>query len=514
MAHGLSPLPCPASYPMFSRYPLFNMSFFTRWIGEFVRGLGWPLKGPLVYLQRAGEARNENQTLVTLRDLERTMDPLIASHVYNIKNSTLASLPEEILLRILELIGDDAVTLHCLRRVSRVFRRLVYEPGIWRHLPSAELLLPSSDKRRQMYRRLKKDGTCDRCKLWCPVPVRGLFRQIIQWFHLCITGEEHRCGFFESGLSRLPHCHPCGTHHDIRAFSHPRMDYRICLGRQGLVQLCEHVHISWANIEGHISKWRKQRLGNWQAEDWEACFNDFSIECQDPSHNTRCTADEAPTWPRARLQTHGDYRHRALLILEWKPHSGLDFFTLTASGQAPAAELRKLFYSYRQGAGGVLFPSCYSSPLPEMACFDTTQCRCLSYEVGNSQALTPGDPLEHENFFNELFPSGDSHFYSRSSPSQNVCVRKHWPRGASVSVCLVTIYERRVSLFHMRDDVKINPSHDWFHAMDPATYTRPDWGTDPPLCKDATCMNYYRRPRLLRCLILDKPIHHDCNCQT
>lgn len=53
------------------------------------------------------------------------VDPLVAARDRNSENSRLASLPDDILLRILDNV-DDIVTMYCMRRVSHVFRRLIY----------------------------------------------------------------------------------------------------------------------------------------------------------------------------------------------------------------------------------------------------------------------------------------------------------------------------------------------------------------------------------------------------
>jgi hypothetical protein len=61
-----------------------------------------------------------------LRDLQLTVDPLVAARIYNDQLCPLASLPEELLLQMLLTIrdNDDAVSLACLRLVSAVFHRL------------------------------------------------------------------------------------------------------------------------------------------------------------------------------------------------------------------------------------------------------------------------------------------------------------------------------------------------------------------------------------------------------
>lgn len=460
------------------------------------------------------------QMVLTLHDLQRTMDPLIAAQVYNNSHSLLTRLPEELLLCILHYIGDDMLTLFCLRRVSRVFRRLIYEPDIWKYMYEPEKWnymsnpfprmfayldetgwdVPIDNKLRQ---RLQRDGMCDKCILWCDVSVKGWFGQIIEAF------KGTRDGFlgckFQSQLGSGLHYDACDSHRDVLAFppskQQPDKRERRCLGCQGAVQLCEHIHISWAAIETHITNWQRRK-----PEDWKACFDHFDVECHDPSHDTRCTAEEAPTWPRARLQSAASNKNLVVLNLEWKPHSGLHAFTLTPDGRAPASELRALFQRYRQGVADILLPSYPSNPLPEMACFGPTKCGCLHYEKGDNKRPSAADLSNHASFFfgdDRTCGCRGGHKYNRDhgygQNGQRIDMGKHWPMGTCNSVCLVTTYQRDVLVCHKIDRNKIKPTHEWFHAMDPETYPRRRANYGLPLCKDKGCMNYYRRPKFFKC---------------
>ncbi|KAL7626244.1 hypothetical protein AAE478_003014 [Parahypoxylon ruwenzoriense] len=336
---------------------------------------GQEKEGRWEQLQDAGGREKQYQMLL---NLQRTMDPWIAAQVYNNNYSPLGRLPEELLLLILYYLDNEILSIYCLGRVSRTFRRLIYEPDIWKYAFPGEYpfslehiwTLPL-DLRSQLQQRLQKDGMCDECKLWCDAPVEGLFRLFTQACNLDTNRNRGYCTIgcfckFESApcRSRL-YCDACGNNHDVSAFSlsnqfSTKRDRR-CLGRQGAVQLCEHIHVAWTTVETHIAIWQQRK-----PRDWQACFGHFVIECHDPSHDTRCTAEEAPTWPRARLRTAEHYPDLVVLNLEWKPHSGLDTFTVTPDGRVPASELRSLFQKYRQGPGGIQLPSYPSSPLPEM----------------------------------------------------------------------------------------------------------------------------------------------------
>lgn len=52
--------------------------------------------------------------------LEQKMDPLAARHQYNLENSLIYSVPEEILVMTMRCLNDeDPAALFCLRQVSR-----------------------------------------------------------------------------------------------------------------------------------------------------------------------------------------------------------------------------------------------------------------------------------------------------------------------------------------------------------------------------------------------------------
>ncbi|KAI1409143.1 hypothetical protein F5Y13DRAFT_95995 [Hypoxylon sp. FL1857] len=447
-------------------------------------------------LEKQKQEQAQTQMLLTLRDLQRTNDPLVAAQVYNKRHSPLCRLPEELLLHILHCIGEDAVSLCCLRRVSRLFRRLINEPVIWKRVSPqyaagsiyfiSDCCYLSADAKKQLQQCLRRDGMCDRCHKSSDPPFRLLPKY---------------CNF--SSICPCPlYCDACGSNHNVYAFSFNQdcgRRERTCLGRQGAVQLCEHIHISWATVEAHISRWQQRSPG-----DWQACFDNFNIECRDPSHDTRCTAEEPETWPRARLQTAKRDQNLVVLNLEWTPHSGLDAFTLTPDARVPVTELRALFQRYRQGPASILFPSYPSNPLPEMVCFGPTKCICLHYEMETDwKMLTITGPSGRLRFFRDDRNGCISHHWRQRrygyGHGQKVRMRKHWPRGEHNPICLVTIYQQDVLVCRKTDRNKFNPTHEWYHAMDPATHTHPSSRNDSPLCKDASCMKYYRSARTRSC---------------
>lgn len=460
-------------------------------------------------------------------------DPLVAAQLHNVDRCRLTRLPEELLLCILHHIGNDAVALRCLRRVSQIFRRLIYDNALWDRINASDWCRNShfvtettsrltDDEKTSLKRHLQTDGMCKNCKLWCNVPVPGWVAWAVQAINLDIIRQmpwRHECKFHSAG-PRM-NCYGCGTRQNIQNFAksergHYKMDRR-CLGRQGAIQLCEHVRILWDDIEKHFDEWERCTPGGWESRDWQTCLDDFAIECHDPSHDRRCIAEGRPTWPRATLRNGTTKRNAVLLALEWSPHSGLDVLTRNKQGKDRAGDLRELFRRHRQGAAEILFPSHHANPLPEMACFGLGECQCLYYGKGDEGAEDGGKESRDDllAWFHDHYPSlvesGHVHSTFRGNPDlwiEDIRLNRHRPTRGDPS-CLVTTYGRQLFLFNRTDrgTKRMNPGHAWFHAMDPETYPRPD-SLELPYCNRKDCMNYFRRSKVFRCGSLALKFHH------
>jgi hypothetical protein len=87
---------------------------------------------------------------------------------------------------------------------------------------------------------------------------------------------------------------------------------------------------------------------------------------------------------------------------------------------------------------------------------------------------------------------------------------QHWP-GDDSGPCLVTTYWRTVFVCD-KDDGSLCPSHSWFHAMLPDSYSRP-LGQELPRCEIKKCMNYYNRPGTYHCLLEPAFMFSPCVCR-
>lgn len=68
------------------------------------------------------------------QEQRRTIDPLIVAQIHNIQQSPIGQLPEELLLIVIRYLGDDRLSLYCLRPVSARFRRIIWEPDVYKHI--------------------------------------------------------------------------------------------------------------------------------------------------------------------------------------------------------------------------------------------------------------------------------------------------------------------------------------------------------------------------------------------
>lgn len=472
-------------------------------------------------IQREKRDYEHGRTLqLTLHELQGTMDPLIASQAYNNRFCPLTRLPEELLLKVVDFLRGDDVTLCCLRITSTIFLRLLY-----RQLTDPPLALRPW-LRFQFRRLLQRDGRCENCRRWNDAQVRSSHDPCeFQKSNLRDAPMFYGRQFRHTEYGR-PHCIACDTDHDTCQFpmayeQPPQAQYpgpRLCLGQQGSVQLCEHVHIAWASITTHIEDWRRRQRGEagGGAEDnWQACLDSFYIECHDPTHDTRCTASEAPTWPRARLGTSKGFWYDdpdiVVLFLEWKPHGRIDALMPTTDGRIPAPELRALFRRFRRlGPADLLYPPGRPEALPEMACFTPSFPMYYKMEeqeekeeaAGNKAPLLPSLPPPTSSEWElSLFYQSLTGRSKIGKNSRRLDVKPHYLRGAGdtsiTSQCLTVSYQKAIMVFQTTaltdPGIKLVPSDHWLHAMDRRTYPHQQAKQFRPQCRDESCTNYYRR---------------------
>ena len=235
---------------------------------------------------------SENTLAGSDPDLD-TLDPLTTASIRNNRSSFIYRLPEEILLLILDQIhcsDDDIITYYCLRRVSRLFRRLVHaDPVFLNHAVQAtedysivrcalappywklQTRLPwfretfdcqpgllsalPNESRDTLCRYLRKDQICASCLRRCEL--NGAVNKHsgrIPYGTAVWTGCK-----FGSWAVTYAHlfCWACMATHPTLAFSpsqallkkYKGRPGRACIGRQGYIRLCQHKTVTWAEVE-------------------------------------------------------------------------------------------------------------------------------------------------------------------------------------------------------------------------------------------------------------------------
>ncbi|EMD90138.1 hypothetical protein COCC4DRAFT_126011 [Bipolaris maydis ATCC 48331] len=460
------------------------------------------------------EKRNNQQAqalLAALHKLQCNMDPFIAAQTYNSRFCPLTSrLPDELLLCVLDFLSDDVVTLSCLRIVSRKFFHMVgSKPVYGENLKPIIYQSESLPKvpRYQFRRLLQRDGRCDKCKRWndtCDPQYSDCSKFDPRIYPDADDAEWAR-------LHRKLHCYACDSLHSVYEFS---SDYqqssshhseRRCLGQQGSVELCKHIQINWASIKAHIDDWRRRQ--QYRGGDWRACLDSFNIECHDASHDTRCTASDEPTWPRARLSTisiDSTSPGAVVLSLEWAPHSRIDTMNLTSDGRIPAPELRLLFQRLRGlGPADILYPASHLGDPPEMAFFGPLSHRrhFVHYQTGDDDQTRSQPPPPLYLPFQKQMGLDLLVVLQRGLHGKKLDMELHSLRNdgdtSIASHCLALHYKTDIIICKVRDladpTVKIIPTDCWLHAMDTQTYPHPQASHVRPPCRDIACVNYFKR---------------------
>lgn len=497
-----------------------------------------------------------------LSESAESVDPLFAACAHNRQFSLLLKLPDEILLAILQFLLSDIRDMYYIRRVCRKLRYLTedktLEPGLFRkfqafrgfHMLHNDRFLSKENNRMpfgvlpwdsmpEFEATIRKQTLCKQCQI--QVTRQGRIKP-----HLCVFVETPE---------KLTYCAGCSRYHPRNAFSDMQRRRssanRICIGREGRLRLCEHVSISWADIEAHLAVSSREK-------DFFKAMSDFHIVCKHPSHNFACksTSRLAPsevscndhTRPCARLQVDRNspmlHVKPVWLVLCWKPYSSSKILKAPENGQIEATKLRELYGEYGKNAARFIVPGPSQNTTPEMLCFDPDKCAHILYRNGKSPQASLNErfcnphPLGRKGPITSTENRLDE---DHQDPSRftglgwtDHCVEFNESRGQSgiyvyecdekhsdqdSNRCLMTSYRRTISLNHIevRNLTVLNPSHQWFHAIDQDSYPsiQAEGGVLSKVtayfgdktavsrlrCRDAACRNYYQSPG---------PWHEEC----
>lgn len=497
-----------------------------------------------------------NDALAELSEIPDSMDPLLAAAARNKEFSLLLKLPDEILLTILHLLQSDIRDIYYIRRVCRKLRSLTHD-----HTLDPKLFLKNTTSKGSHMLHPDKFLVMENTRMpFGRLPWHSLegFEAIIRKQTLCEPCQAayregmlpNGCVFMERPAANI-HCAGCNSHHTGNAFSHTQRQRepqdRVCIGREGKLRLCEHVSIGWADIEAYL-------VASAAKHDFFEAVSDFHIVCKHPSHNFTCksTSRLAPseascndhTRPCARLQLEKDWvlhhtqRWTSLsLVLCWKPYSSSKILTAPENGQIEATRLRELFGEFGKNAARYIVPGPSQNTMPEMLCFDPDKCGHILYRNGERPQDTPAERLctphlsgtnrnspvtateialdedhqdasrftglgwtDHYVEFNEARGQSGIYVYE--------CDEKH--NSQDPARCIMTSYRRTILLGQINRHLPgaLNPSHQWFHAIDQDSYPSIqgeggfwarvmayfDRTESRPRCRDTACRNYFQSP--------------------
>lgn len=290
----------------------------------------------------------------TLADIA-DMDPLIAAIYKNTVLNPLCRLPDEILLLIMSHL--DKLALFCLRHSSRTFQRLFSSPDFQQyHIGSGREWVSQQTwyDREDLGQMLVRDRYCANCA------------------HMRV--HKNRDPRFKALMSQRLYCSPCKKTHPAALFSSPQRRAsdrsRICIGHEGSFRVCDHVTLSWEDIERWVVMFA-------DLEDYGLNTSN-GILCDDAAHKHRC--DNKSTY-RARPDglTGGVMLNLARdqddlkLKVDWTSHMGLRGSMLSS------LDMRKALETGQERGARHLVPPFRPGDASAMAAFDPNSCSCVYY---------------------------------------------------------------------------------------------------------------------------------------
>ncbi|KAI1867256.1 uncharacterized protein JN550_006987 [Neoarthrinium moseri] len=449
------------------------------------------------------------------------MDPLVAAAFHNQNCSTLCRLPEELLIKVMAYI--DGLGVQCLRRTCRVFLRLYSSP---RYIATHDL---------------NAKHTSDFLP-WSQ-PVTG-FSAEDKLSYLLINGEEGYCAgcqdvrgkqSFDKKMQRITstymHCSGCRVDHPVGLFSASQRKApnktRICIGREGLVRLCDHRTMSWTEISSIVSRLRRFESGSNGRTIYISCKDESHVPAHHRAGFSKAEYQIYPTFIVAEYSNGGIY-----LELDWTGHLPI---SSTGRGERTTPSfMRSQLENLRAGAAEFIAPESPLGQLPEMSCFDPNRCNCLDYSgvehLSHSWQLTPPEEIDfltcrsRRNFkLVALGPSKNTACVTalEKQPGGHCTLRNttRLTNGegqvriiidscAKGSPCLQVEYWRRIEVAN-----GLNPNDlvmTWYQALDPDSYnlTEDEEFHGVLWCRQRGCRNYYRYMK--KVLVPHRALHRVC----
>lgn len=320
------------------------------------------------------------------------MDPLIAAGFHNLTCSPLCRLPEELLLDIMERL--DLLSIQCLRRVSRLFLRLYSSPIFHSSHEMIKSYLATHDHWDKPKYQLRD--------VWCKHLAVLLKRDLTDYCQDCQQTRTHpRWTATYVALTKVYlHCSGCQIDHPACLFSKTQRSTppkaRVCIGREGFIQLCQHQIITWEKVIQTCLQLINLNTG---------LVTVLLNACQHVSHfpahhrNHPFLTNYQITCPNIAI---GGAKNSLISIqLLWHGHLYLPTFGFDNDGYnkiATPSLLCQELKRFRHGTAEFIVPEIYPGRRLEMNCFDPNRCSCLHYagveQLPKGWELIPSQELE------------------------------------------------------------------------------------------------------------------------
>jgi hypothetical protein len=413
--------------------------------------------------------------------------------------------------------------------------------------------------RNTLRRYLRKDQICASCLTRCELNgAANKYSGKVPYGSAIWTGCKF--GSWAVSYGGVP-CWACSGIHPTLAFSPTQASLkksttrpgRVCIGREGYIRLCQHKTVTWAEVEKLMVERRGDGPGypdtmagrapatavaegphsTWTSRG-PSFGGDRVLRCQDCSHGCSSSPPYLDTsWDQLIQGLHSSSASALLearlpsasvfdqMVLQFEAHKLMSI----SNGKPDSLQMRSLFDEIREISPSWTAPDGTpgSLSLPEMRSVDPTICDCVSYtntktQTGTDSELAPcqassGPFIRHDVELGRTLLSVQACLAHRMSA---LCAAE--PRPQASRVCVRVTFTRVISLqqidaltYCRRSHPPFHPTHDWFDALDPVSYTfnhiAKNLGNRWPSCKNPDCRNNSLSRSTSACPDAEKPCH-------
>lgn len=402
------------------------------------------------------------------------MDPLIAKIYRNSISSNLLRLPDDLLILITAHLDFDS--WQCLRKVSRQFLYLFsfsaferyqslstggYTSTPWPMMKEKSLSTIQRPLGRKARMAKARADYCDPCFRWFRNKNKEAAnrRPELEYFHCSGCGSDHHARLF----SAAELCKPRGK--------------RVCIGRQGYISLCNHINITFAQLQQARAAGSGRRL----------LFN-----CEDASHTFAKNHTQRSESVYLEVSEGRDGNDEELTLGK-RTHVTL---LLAQSQTRPTAQQLRLFLKELQQSSPTLWYPMENPRLSPMNFVDPNNCHCFDYK-GSDQIrfnlrLNSDKEAIHDCLWSGLVEKYPAERRCDRRAHHNAQATKHFNTGFSLAMwpCTQTKMDECFTMTHWRFFTSRKPwEPQWIFALNPKSLGRLEFAWKPA-CLSRKCRNF------------------------